>query len=158
MSSTSTSADATTESSGAVGVPMAFEVTTLPVADVDRAKAFYQSLGWRLDIDFKPTENSRGVQFTPPGSRLRSSSEGHEDDDGPLQGLILVVKDIESARQDLIGRGADVSEIWHTEPGKGRAARPRPRAPLVLQPREPSPTPTATPGSSRKSRNGSQAR
>ena len=49
-------------------VPMRFEVTTLPVADVDRAKAFYQRLGWRLDIDFKPSPDTRGVQFTPPGS------------------------------------------------------------------------------------------
>ena len=50
-------------------VAMKFEVTTLPVADVDRAKAFYQRLGWRLDIDFKPTPDTRGVQFTPPGSQ-----------------------------------------------------------------------------------------
>ena len=50
-------------------VAMRFEVTTLPVADVDRAKAFYQRLGWRLDIDFKPSPDTRGVQFTPPGSQ-----------------------------------------------------------------------------------------
>ena len=68
MSSSQTSVDAVTEASGRTAVPMRFEVTTLPVADVDRAKAFYQRLGWRLDIDFKPNPDTRGVQFTPPGS------------------------------------------------------------------------------------------
>ena len=104
----------------AEAVTTKFEVTTLPVADVDRAKAFYQGLGWRLDIDFKPSPETRGVQFTPPGSPASIQfGEGTTKMTGPLQGLILVVEDIEGARQDLIGRGADVSEIWHTEPGKG---------------------------------------
>ncbi len=53
---------------------MRFEVAALPVADVDRAKAFHQKLGWRLDIDFHPTKTSRGVQFTAPGTRRRSTS------------------------------------------------------------------------------------
>jgi catechol 2,3-dioxygenase-like lactoylglutathione lyase family enzyme len=122
MSSTQLSGDAAPESSGATGVPMAFEVTTLPVADVDRAKAFYQGLGWRFDIDFKPTENTRGVQFTPPGSPASIQfGEGTTTmTPGSLQGLLLVVEDIETARDDLIGRGVDVSEIWHLEPGKGQ--------------------------------------
>jgi catechol 2,3-dioxygenase-like lactoylglutathione lyase family enzyme len=60
---------------------MRFEVTTFPVADVDRAKAFYQGLGWRLDIDYKPDEHTRSVQFTPPGSLARSSSGRQNDDD-----------------------------------------------------------------------------
>jgi catechol 2,3-dioxygenase-like lactoylglutathione lyase family enzyme len=122
MSSTPMSADAATESSGAaVGTAMAFEVTTLPVADVDRAKAFYERLGWRLDIDFKPTENSRGVQFTPPGSPASIQfGQGMTTMTGPLQGLLLVVEDIETARDDLISRGVDVSEIWHSVPGKGQ--------------------------------------
>jgi catechol 2,3-dioxygenase-like lactoylglutathione lyase family enzyme len=98
-----------------------FEVTTLPVADVDRAKAFYQGLGWRLDIDFEPAPGARAVQFTPPGSQASIQfGRGTTTMTGPLQGLILVVEDIEAAREDLIGRGADVSEIWHAEPGKGR--------------------------------------
>ena len=54
---------------GRATLPTRFEVTTLPVADVDRAKAFYQRLGWRLDIDFMPAPGTRGVQFTPPGSQ-----------------------------------------------------------------------------------------
>jgi catechol 2,3-dioxygenase-like lactoylglutathione lyase family enzyme len=99
-----------------------FEVTTLPVADVDRAKAFYEGLGWRLDIDFKPTPDTRGVQFTPPGSQasIQFGSSWSTAQSGPLQGLFLVVDDIEATRDDLISRGADVSEIWHIEPGKGR--------------------------------------
>ena len=68
MSSLQTSADHATEPAGRTAVPMMFEVTTLPVADVDRAKDFYLRLGWRLDIDFKPSPDTRGVQFTPPGS------------------------------------------------------------------------------------------
>jgi catechol 2,3-dioxygenase-like lactoylglutathione lyase family enzyme len=99
-----------------------FEVTTLPVADVDRAKGFYQRLGWRLDIDFKPTPDTRVVQFTPPGSEA-SIQFGHGTtmtEPGSLQGLFLIVEDIETVRDDLISRGADVGEIWHSEPGKGR--------------------------------------
>ena len=101
-----------------------FEVTTLPVADVDRAKAFYQSLGWRLDIDFKPTPETRGVQFTPPGSQasIQFGQGTTTMEPGSLQGLILVVDDLEAARADLIGRGVDVSAIWHLEPGKGPVA------------------------------------
>jgi catechol 2,3-dioxygenase-like lactoylglutathione lyase family enzyme len=68
MSSSQTSVDSATKLTGAVAVAMRFEVTTLPVADVDRAKDFYQRMGWRLDIDLKPSPDTRGVQFTPPGS------------------------------------------------------------------------------------------
>jgi catechol 2,3-dioxygenase-like lactoylglutathione lyase family enzyme len=104
-------------------LPARFEVTTLPVADVDRAKAFYQRLGWRLDIDFKPTPDARGVQFTPPGSQasIQFGQGTTTMKPGSLQGLFLVVDDIEAARADLIGRGVEVSDIWHIEPGKGRA-------------------------------------
>jgi catechol 2,3-dioxygenase-like lactoylglutathione lyase family enzyme len=120
MSDTQLSSDAATESSNATGVSMKFEVTTLPVADVDRAKAFYQRLGWRLDIDFEPAPNTRGVQFTPPGSPA-SIQFGHGTTTmtGPLQGLLLIVDDIETARDELIGRGVEVSEIFHIEIGKG---------------------------------------
>ena len=100
--------------------PAKLEVTTLPVADVDRAKAFYQRLGWRLDIDFEPAPGVRGVQFTPPGSPTSIQfGKGSTTMTGPLQGLILVVDDIEATRKDLVGRGVEVSEIWHLEPGKG---------------------------------------
>ena len=120
MSDTELSSDAATGPSNAPGVPMAFEVTTLPVADVDRAKAFYQGLGWRLDIDFEPAPNVRGVQFTPPGSPASIQfGSGSPTMAGPLQGLLLIVEDIEVARDELIGRGVDVGEIFHIEVGKG---------------------------------------
>jgi catechol 2,3-dioxygenase-like lactoylglutathione lyase family enzyme len=121
MSSLQTSADHATESAGRTAVPMMFEVTTLPVTDVDRAKDFYQRLGWRLDIDFKPSPDTRGVQFTPPGSPASIQfGEGITTmAPGSLQGMILVVDDIVTARDDLVRRGVDVGEIWHTEPGQG---------------------------------------
>ena len=108
--------------SGATGIPARFEVTTLPVADVDRAKAFYERLGWRLDIDFKPTPDTRAVQLTPPGSQasIQFGEGSNTMAPGSLQGLFLVVDDIAAARADLVGRGVDVSDIWHIEPGKGR--------------------------------------
>ena len=111
----------TTQPSAATGYPMTFEVTTLPVADVDRAKAFYLSLGWRLDIDFEPAPDTRGVQITPPGSSasIQFGSGPRAATSGPLTGLLLIVADIEAAREDLIGRGVDVSEIFSTVPGKG---------------------------------------
>jgi catechol 2,3-dioxygenase-like lactoylglutathione lyase family enzyme len=96
-------------------VPLRFEVTVLPVSDVDRAKAFYEGLGWRLDADFPIDEHFRIVQLTPPqspasiqfGTGLISSTPGS------AQGMYLVVDNIEAARDDLISRGADVSEVYH---------------------------------------------
>jgi catechol 2,3-dioxygenase-like lactoylglutathione lyase family enzyme len=112
----------TTQASGATALATRFEVTTLPVADVDRAKAFYQRLGWRLDIDFKPTPDTRAVQFTPHGSQasIQFGAGMTTMKPGSLQGLFLVVDDIEAVRADLVSRGVEVSEIWHIEPGKGR--------------------------------------
>ena len=121
MSSTQMSSQSAPEGSGAPALTMRFEVTTLPVADVDRAKAFYQRLGWRLDIDFEPAPGARGVQFTPPGSAASIQfGKGMTTMTEPLQGMLLVVDDIEAACEQLIGRGVEVSEIWHTEPGKGK--------------------------------------
>jgi catechol 2,3-dioxygenase-like lactoylglutathione lyase family enzyme len=122
MTSSQASVDSAAEASGLPAIPMRFEVTTLPVADVDRAKDFYHRLGWRLDIDFKPTPDTRGVQFTPPGSPASIQfGEGTTTmSPGSLQGLILVVDDIEITRDKLISRGIDVGEIWHIEPGQGR--------------------------------------
>ncbi len=125
--STTTNSDAAMAGSRTGTVPMRLEVTALPVADVDRAKAFYQSLGWRLDIDFKPTRDSRGVQFTPPGSAASIHfGEGLTTMTEPLQGLLLVVDDIDVARDELIGRGVDVSEVWHLDPDKGPVPGPDP--------------------------------
>jgi catechol 2,3-dioxygenase-like lactoylglutathione lyase family enzyme len=122
MSSTHVSNETAKQAQSAAAMAEKFEVTTLPVADVDRAKAVYQGLGWRLDIDFKPTPETRGVQLTPPGSPA-SIQFGHGTttmEPGSLQGMFLVVEDIEAAREDLISRGADVGEIWHIDPEKGR--------------------------------------
>ena len=102
-------------------VPLRFEVTTLPVADIDRAKAFYLRLGWRLDIDFRPSPDTRGVQLTPPGSpaSIQFGKGPRATMREPHQGLLLAVDDIEAARDELIGRGVEVSEIWHDVPGEG---------------------------------------
>ena len=102
-------------------VPLRFEVTTLPVADIDRAKAFYLRLGWRLDIDFRPSPDTRGVQLTPPGSpaSIQFGEGPRPTMREPHQGLLLAVDDIEAARDELIGRGVEVSEIWHDVPGEG---------------------------------------
>jgi catechol 2,3-dioxygenase-like lactoylglutathione lyase family enzyme len=102
---------------------MKFEVTTLPVADVDRAKAFYQRLGWHLDVDNEPTSDTRRVQLTAPGSHasVQFGQGAATMTPVPLPDLFLVVDDIEAARDDLIRRGVEVSDIWHIEPGQGRA-------------------------------------
>ena len=118
MSITQQDTTTTTQASAVAALPARFEVTTLPVADVDRAKAFYQRLGWRLDIDFKPTPDTRGVQLTPPGSQASIQfGQGATTMSGPLQGLFLVVDDIEAAREDLVARGVDVSEVYHDAGG-----------------------------------------
>jgi catechol 2,3-dioxygenase-like lactoylglutathione lyase family enzyme len=106
---------------GDATIPMRFEVTTLPVADVDRSRAFYERLGWRLDIDFMPAPGARVVQFTPLGSQasIQFASGPTAPTHGPLQNLLLIADDIEAARDDLIARGVKVGEIFHTEPGKG---------------------------------------
>ena len=76
-----------------------------------------------LDIDYSPAPGMRGVQITPPGSPASIQfGQGTTTMTERLQRLLLVVEDIEAAREDLIGRGAEVSEIWHTEPGKGQLA------------------------------------
>ncbi|RWD50420.1 MAG: glyoxalase [Mesorhizobium sp.] len=96
-------------------VDMKFEVTAIPVSDVDRAKRFYSSLGWRLDADFVFGDTFRGVQFTPPGS-LASIHFGKgvtPAAPGSASGLFLIVSDIEAARAELVSRGVDVSEIFH---------------------------------------------
>jgi catechol 2,3-dioxygenase-like lactoylglutathione lyase family enzyme len=94
------------------------EMVLLPVADVDRAKAFYEQTGFTLDVDHQPSDEFRVVQFTPPGSAC-SVSFGigmATTAPGSVQGLHLVVTDIEQAREELVGRGIDVSEVRHMTP------------------------------------------
>jgi catechol 2,3-dioxygenase-like lactoylglutathione lyase family enzyme len=97
-------------------VPVRFEATPIPVTDFDRAKAFYQRLGWRLDIDAQVSEQLRAVQFTPPGSP--ASIQFGPAGPAPLTRLLLVVEDIVAARAELVGRGIEVGEIWHGAPGQ----------------------------------------
>jgi catechol 2,3-dioxygenase-like lactoylglutathione lyase family enzyme len=99
-------------------IDMKLEVVTLPVSDVDRAKSFYQSLGWRLDIDLVVSDDVRTVQFTPPHSEcsIQMGKGGTTAEPGSAQGLFLVVEDIDAARDDLISRGVDVSEVHEARP------------------------------------------
>jgi catechol 2,3-dioxygenase-like lactoylglutathione lyase family enzyme len=105
-----------TSSTSEVGtIDMKLEVVTLPVSDVDRAKRFYQSLGWRLDADLVVSDEIRVVQFTPPRSNA-SIAFGKgltAAEPGSAQRFELVVSDIEAARDDLVGRGVEVSELFH---------------------------------------------
>jgi catechol 2,3-dioxygenase-like lactoylglutathione lyase family enzyme len=87
------------------------EVITIPVSDIDRAKRFYEGLGWRLDADFSG-DGWRAVQLTAPGSPC-SIHLGTSAVPGSAQGLFLVVEDIEAARADLIRKGVDVSDPFH---------------------------------------------
>ena len=115
--------DATTEGTTAADPPrpgeVRLEVVTVPVSDVDRAKEFYGSLGWRLDIDFEPAEGVRIVQVTPPGSGCSISfGKGITPaEPGSFQGSELAVHDIDATRADLIARGVEVSELYHLDGG-----------------------------------------
>src|SRR5215471_15271219 len=104
-------------------VDMKLEVTVIPVSDVDRAKRFYEDLGWRLDADFVRADGSRAVQFTPPGSPA-SIHLGT----GPALPRFLIVNDIEAARAELISRGIDVTEVFHRGP-RGPIPGPDPERP-----------------------------
>lgn len=95
------------------------EVLVVPVSDVDRAKSFYKAMGFREDIDYVRDGDFRVIQFTPPGSECSiiigrgiTSAEP-----GSVQNLHLIVRDIEAARAELVGRGIEVSEIFHDAGG-----------------------------------------
>src|SRR6266511_5142145 len=94
---------------------MKLEVVVLPVSDVDRAKRFYQTLGWRLDADFPFDNGFRVVQFTPPGSAcsIQFGTNMTSAAPGSAEGLYLIVSDIEAARDDLVAHGANPSEAFH---------------------------------------------
>lgn len=94
------------------------ELLLLPVSDVDRAKTFYEGLGFTLDVDHRAGDDFRVIQFTPPGSACSFSfGVGITDGEpGSAKGMHLVVTDIDAARSELRSRGADVSEIRHMTP------------------------------------------
>jgi catechol 2,3-dioxygenase-like lactoylglutathione lyase family enzyme len=98
----------------AEGIDMKFEVTVIPVADVDRPKQFYAKLGWRLDADFPCNNGFRAVHFTPPGSACSVQFGAKMTPAaGSARGLCLIVSDIEAVRRDLVERGIEVSEVIH---------------------------------------------
>jgi len=113
MSSTELMTEHDTQSPSAATVDQKLEVVIIPVSDVDRAKSFYQKLGWRLDIDL-PVGDWRIVQMTPPGSpcSVQFGKGLTTAKPGSVQGTYLVVDDIEAARAQLVGGGADVS-VFH---------------------------------------------
>ena len=127
MASTQTISKQTTQMPVAATVDLKLEVVIIPVSDVDRAKRFYEGLGWRLDADFARGEDWRVVQLTPPGSpcSIHFGKGITTAAPGSVKGTYLIVDDIGAARAELVGRGADVSEVFHLD-ATGRAAGPDP--------------------------------
>ena len=117
MTSTGASPATSTEMGTA---DMKLEVVTVPVSDVDRAKGFYQSLGWRLDADIVAGAAFRVVQLTPPHSpcSVAFGKGVTTGEPGSVRRLILAVDDIDAARADLVSRGAEVSELFHLAGGR----------------------------------------
>jgi catechol 2,3-dioxygenase-like lactoylglutathione lyase family enzyme len=115
MSSTQISSEQATRGSSAESVDLKLEVVVIPVSDVDRAKRFYGSLGWRLDADFPFDNGIRVVQFTPPGSAcsIQFGTKITSAAPGSAQSLYLVVDDIEAARKALMARSVGISEVFH---------------------------------------------
>lgn len=107
--------DRETNRSTSRSIDLKFEVVVIPVSDVDRAKAFYARLGWRLDADFASGDDWRVIQFTPPGSACsvifgRNVTAAAP---GSARGLYLIVSDLDAARQGLLDRGVEVSAPFH---------------------------------------------
>jgi catechol 2,3-dioxygenase-like lactoylglutathione lyase family enzyme len=130
MNSTQVRSETAIETPRARTVDMKLEVVVIPVADVDRAKRFYGDLGWRLDADFVIGNEFRVVQFTPPGSpcSIHFGTGVTSAVPGSARGLYLIVSDIEAARAELVGRGVDVSEVFHRAgPGKPPLSGPDPQ-------------------------------
>src|SRR4051812_17996923 len=126
MGSTEPRSGTATETPGARTADMKLEVVVVPVSDVDRAKSFYGSLGWRLDADFAAGDGWRVVQFTPPGSGCsvifgRNVTPAAP---GSARGLYLVVSDIGAARDELLGRGVAIGEVFHAGDAHAGADEP----------------------------------
>ena len=115
MSSTLVGSESAVETPNVRSVDMKLEVVVIPVSDVDRAKRFYGGLGWRLDADFASADDFRVIQFTPPGSgcSVIFGKNVTAATPGSAQGLYLIVSDIEAARNELLGRGVEISEAFH---------------------------------------------
>ena len=115
MSTTQDRSSGAGETASPGAVDMKLEAVIIPVEDIDRAKEFYSSLGWRLDADFRFDNGFRGVQFTPPGSAcsVQFGTDMTSATPCSAQGLYLVVADIQDARDELAARGVEVSEVFH---------------------------------------------
>jgi len=100
-------------------VDMKLEVIVIPVSDVDRSKEFYRKLGWRLDADYESGKDFRILQFTPPGSgcSIILGKNITAAAPGSAQGLYLIVSDIQAARNELLSRGVEISEVFHDANG-----------------------------------------
>ena len=129
MTDTSAHSEAVAETPKARGIDMKFEIAVIPVSDVDRAKAFYASLGWRLDADFTADDDYRVIQFTPPGSgcSVIFGKNVTAAAPGSARGLYLIVSDVEAARNELLARGVKVSEVFHYAGGPFNNAVQNPR-------------------------------
>ena len=110
-------------------IDLKLEVILIGVTDIDRAKAFYQKLGWRLDADFTKGDDFRAIQFTPPNSptSIIFGKGVPSPKPGAMQSLTLAVTDITAARNDLIARGARVSEVFQYAGGPFNKTEPNPR-------------------------------
>ena len=129
MSSTQVRSDDATGDPGVKNVDFKLEVVVIPVADVDRSKQFYEGLGWRLDADLVLGDDFRVVQFTPPGSGCSVSFGKGVTAAAPGSATLeLIVSDIVASRDQLAGRGIDVSEVFHGSPFNpaGRISGPDP--------------------------------
>jgi catechol 2,3-dioxygenase-like lactoylglutathione lyase family enzyme len=118
---------ATNDNRGGNNMDLKLELVVVPVSDVDRAKAFYEQVGFNCDVDHRAGDAFRVVQLTPPGSAcsITIGTGVTEATPGSVQGLHLVVTDIEAARADFLERGVDAGEIFHFEP-EGRLPGPHP--------------------------------
>jgi catechol 2,3-dioxygenase-like lactoylglutathione lyase family enzyme len=123
MSTTDVSSETQVQAPETGTVEFRLEVVTVPVSDVDRAKQFYTSLGWREDADFPIREDFRVVQMTPPGSptAIIFGTGVTAAEPGSAEAFVLAVHDIDAARADLVARGVDVSEVFHGASGFDRA-------------------------------------
>jgi catechol 2,3-dioxygenase-like lactoylglutathione lyase family enzyme len=115
--STQTIKEDATQTRTPATVDLKLEVVVIPVADVDRAKRFYEGLGWRVDADFASGDDWRLVQMTPPGSpcSVQFGKGFTSAVPGSLQGTFLVVDNLDTARAELVGRGVNVSDVFHFE-------------------------------------------
>jgi catechol 2,3-dioxygenase-like lactoylglutathione lyase family enzyme len=115
MSTTEVRSNDTTRPASVAGLDTKLEIVVIPVSDVDRAKEFYTKLGWRLDADYDNGNDFRVIQFTPPGSgcSVIFGKNVTPATPGSAQGLYLIVSDIATARNEMVGRGIEISEVFH---------------------------------------------